>query len=179
MAFWYQEFDVASKRTNFFSCQASLNSIQQLQRSRKYLHQLETRAAILVFPSARKTRTRQRTLSSCFLSSFIKFRLAVQERSKMPQPIRGKGGHLDSTSYLRWDLASCQVSLKFIQRSQRRGRKCLSQSEAGAAILVFLSLRLRCTKNHAVPQRLKKPHYLSLKLNWTNKYIRFSSLNRV
>ena len=38
----------------------------------------------------------------------------------------------------RWDLASCQVSLNFVQQFQRRSRKCLSQSEAGAAILFFL-----------------------------------------
>ena len=37
-----------------------------------------------------------------------------------------------------WDLASCQVSLNSIQRFQRRSRKCLSQSEARAAILFFL-----------------------------------------
>ena len=39
----------------------------------------------------------------------------------------------------RWDLASCQVSLNSVQRFQRRSRKCLSQSEARAAILVFRS----------------------------------------
>ena len=34
-------------------------------------------------------------LRSCFLSSFIKFFSAVsEEKSKMSQPIRGKGGHL-------------------------------------------------------------------------------------
>ena len=37
----------------------------------------------------------------------------------------------------RWDLASCQVSLDSVQRFQRRSRKCLSQSEARAAILFF------------------------------------------
>ena len=36
-----------------------------------------------------------------------------------------------------WDLASCQVSLNSIQWFQRRSRKCLSQSEASAAILFF------------------------------------------
>ena len=36
-----------------------------------------------------------------------------------------------------WDLASCQVSLNSVQRFQRRSRKCLSQSEARAAILFF------------------------------------------
>ena len=36
-----------------------------------------------------------------------------------------------------WDLACCQVSLNSVQRFQRRSRKCLSQSEARAAILFF------------------------------------------
>ena len=40
-----------------------------------------------------------------------------------------------------WDLASCQVSLNSVQRFQRRSRKCLSQSEARAAILFFQSAR--------------------------------------
>ena len=39
------------------------------------------------------------------------------------------------------DLASCQVSLNFIQWFQRRSPKCLSQSEARAAILFFRSAR--------------------------------------
>ena len=33
-----------------------------------------------------------------------------------------------------WDLASCQVFVNSVQRFQRRSRKCLSQSEARAAI---------------------------------------------
>ena len=41
----------------------------------------------------------------------------------------------------RWDLASCQVLLNSVQRFQRRSRKCLSQSEARAAILFFRSAR--------------------------------------
>ena len=40
-----------------------------------------------------------------------------------------------------WDLASSQVSLNSVQRFQRRSRKCLSQSEARAAILFFRSAR--------------------------------------
>ena len=40
-----------------------------------------------------------------------------------------------------WDLASCQVSLNSVQRFQRKSRKCLSQSEARAAILFFRSAR--------------------------------------
>ena len=39
----------------------------------------------------------------------------------------------------RWYLASCQVSLNSVQRFQRRSRKCLSQSEARAAILFYRS----------------------------------------
>ena len=41
----------------------------------------------------------------------------------------------------RWDLASCQVSLNSIEWFQRRSRKCLSQSEAKAAIFFFQSAR--------------------------------------
>ena len=41
----------------------------------------------------------------------------------------------------RCDLASCQVSLNSVQGNQRRSRKCLSQSEARAAILFFRSAR--------------------------------------
>ena len=40
-----------------------------------------------------------------------------------------------------WDLASCQVSLNSVQWFQRRSRKCLSQSEARAAILFLRSAR--------------------------------------
>ena len=39
------------------------------------------------------------------------------------------------------DLASCQVSLNSFQRFLQRSQKCLSQSEAGAAILFFRSAR--------------------------------------
>ena len=41
----------------------------------------------------------------------------------------------------RWDLASCQISLNFVQRFQRRSQKRLSQSEARVAILFFRSAR--------------------------------------
>ena len=41
----------------------------------------------------------------------------------------------------RGDLASCQVSLNSVQWFHRRSRKCLSQSEARAAILFFRSAR--------------------------------------
>ena len=63
----------------------------------------------------------------------------------MSQPIRGKGGHLvfsdrpekHKLGRGHGDLASCQVSLNSVQRFQRRSPKCLSQSEARAAILFF------------------------------------------
>ena len=41
----------------------------------------------------------------------------------------------------QWDLASCTVSLNSDQQFQRRSRKCLSQSEARAAILFIWSAR--------------------------------------
>ena len=54
------------------------------RRSRKCLSKPEARAAILFFRSAQKTQTWSRTLRSCFLSSFVQFRLAVsEEKSKM------------------------------------------------------------------------------------------------
>ena len=49
-----------------------------------------------------------------------------------------------------WDLASCQVSLNSIQWFQRRSQKCLSQSEARAAILFFRQAR----KTHKLGRRL-------------------------
>ena len=70
-------------------------------RSQKCLSRSETRAALLIFRSARKHKLVRR----------------------------------------HWDLASCQVSLNFIQRLQRRSITCLSQSEADTAILYFGSAR--------------------------------------
>ena len=48
----------------------------------------------------------------------------------------------------RWDLASCQVSLNFVQRFQRRSRKCESKwltDRRTTDNIVHLSLWLRCT----------------------------------
>ena len=42
---------------------------------------------------------------------------------------------------VRWDLSSCHDSLNSVYRFQERSRKCLSQSEARAAILFFPSAR--------------------------------------
>ena len=53
--------------------------------------------------------------------------------SDRPEKHKLGRGHLN--------LASCQVSLNSVQWFQRRSRKCLSQSEAKAAILFFRSAR--------------------------------------
>ena len=75
--------------------------------------------------------TWQRTLRSCFLSSFIEFRSVVTERnSKMYQPIRGQAGHFGfpigkhKLGRGRLVLATCQVSSNYIKLFQRRSRKC-------------------------------------------------------
>ena len=97
------------------------------------------------FWSARKTQTCQRTLRSCFLSSFVECRPAVlEEKSKMFQPIRGQDGHLVfrsvwKTHTIIWQrtlsveilLPVPVVSLNFVQQFQRRSRKCLSQYRQG------------------------------------------------
>ena len=88
------------------------------------------------------------------MSSFVEFQSAVSEKkSKMSQPIRGQGSHLvfpigpKNTNLVGdvEDLASSQVSLNSLQRFQRRSLKCLSQSEARAAILFFRSAQITQT----------------------------------
>ena len=128
------------------SCQFSLNSVQRFQRrSQICLSQSEAGAAILFFWPTRKTQTWKRTLRSCFLSNSVEFRSAVsEEKPKMSQPIRGQGGHLvfpiAQIGRVPSDLASFQVLLNSVQRFQR-SQKCLSESEARAAILFFRSAR--------------------------------------
>ena len=133
------------------SCQVSLNSVQRFQRrSRKCLSQSEARAAILFFRSAQKT---QNLVKGVEILLPVKFRwipfsgfreevenVSANQRPGWPscfydQPEKHKLGRG------LWDLASCQVSLNSVQRFQRRSRKCLSQSEARAAILIFRSAR--------------------------------------
>ena len=83
---------------------------------------------------------------SVFLSIFVELRYTVsEERSIMSQPIRGQGDHLvfpnspkkHKLDRGRCDIASCHVSLNFVQRFRGKSRKCLSQSEIRVVILVF------------------------------------------
>ena len=65
----------------------------------------------------------------------------------MSQTIRCQGGHFVFPDWpekhkhgrRHWELASCQVSLNSVPPFLQRSRKCLSQSEARAAILFFRS----------------------------------------
>ena len=60
-----------------------------------HLLDISARAANFFYSTAWKTHTRYRTLRSCFLLGFVEFRTAVcEEKSKMPQPIRSRSGHL-------------------------------------------------------------------------------------
>ena len=142
---------VVSGRWDLDSCQVSLNSVQQFQRrSRKCLSQSEARAAVLFFPISPK--------NTNFVEDFeillpVKFRwipfsgfrgevknVSVNQRPGRPscfsdRPEKHKLGRG------RRDHASYQVSLNSVQRFQRRSRKCLSQSEARAAILFIRSAR--------------------------------------
>ena len=103
----------------------------------------------LVFPQCHKLSKRR--IKSYFLSSFIEFHSSVSEKkSKMSHAIRGQGGHL--VFFL--DLASWQ-DLITIERYQRSW-KCLSQSDAGTAILFFQSAR-----KYKLSKRRIKSYFLS------------------
>ena len=135
-------------RWQLASCQLSLNSVQRFQRrSRKYLSKSEARAAILFLRSAQKS---QNLVEDVEILVPLKFRwiplsgfrevenVSANQRPGRPscffdRPEKHKLGRG------HWDLASCQVSLNSVQWFQRRSRKCLSQSEASAAILFFRS----------------------------------------
>ena len=112
------------------------------------LSQSEARAAILFFRSARKNTNLVEGVEILLPIKFRRIRFSgfrgeVENVSANQRPGRpscfsdwpkkhklGRG---------LWDLASCQVSLNSIQWLQKRSRKCLSQSEARAAILFFRS----------------------------------------
>ena len=131
------------------SCQVSSNSVQGFQRrSRKCLSQSEAKAAILFFRSARKNTNLVEDVEILLPVKFrwipfSSFREEVENVSANQRP--------EQPSYFSdwpkkhklgrglWDLVSCQVSLNYVKRFHQRSRKCLSQSEARAAILFFRS----------------------------------------
>ena len=97
-------------------------------------------------------------MRSCFLSSFIEFRSAFSEKSKMSQPIRGQG-HLvflispkkkNKLGRRRWDLASCQVSLNSVKRFQRRSRNVSANQRPG---------RLSCFSDQPKKHKLGRGHW--------------------
>ena len=115
-------------RWDLASCQVSLNSVQQFQRrSRKCIGQSEARAAILFIGREHWD------LASCKIRwiSFSSFR---GERPGRPSCFLIGAKKIGRGS---WYLDSGQVSLNSVQRFQSRSQKCLSQSEARAAILFF------------------------------------------
>ena len=130
------------------SCQVSLNSVQRFQRrSRKCLSQSEARAAILFFRPAQNTNLVEDfdiLLPVKFRRILYSgFRQEVENVSANQRPGRPScfSDQLEKHKLGRgrWDLASSWVSLNSVQWFQRRSRKCLSQSEARAAILFFRS----------------------------------------
>ena len=112
------------------------------------LYEESARAAILFFPISPKNTNLVEDVEISFPVKFHwilfnRFRREVENVSAHQRPGRpscfsdrpekhklGRG---------RWDLVSCQVSLNSVQQFQRRSRKCLSQSDARAAILFFRS----------------------------------------
>ena len=107
------------------------------------------------FPSARKTQTLQRTLRSCFLSSFVEFCSAVSEKkSKMSRPIRGQGGHLvfpigPKNTNLAEDVAVLlPVKFRWIPFSGFREEVENEGVDDGQRVItiVHLSLWPRCSK---------------------------------
>ena len=127
------------------------NSVYRFQRrSWKYLSQSEARAAILFFWSAQKT---QNLLEDVEILLPVKFRwipfsgfrgevenVPTNQRPGRPSCFSDRP-EKHNLRRGRWHLASCEVSFNSVQRFERRSRKCLSQSEAMAAILFFRSPR--------------------------------------
>ena len=108
----------------------------------------EARAAILFFQSARKNTNLVEDVEILLpikfrWNPFSSFRGEVENVSANQRPGRpscfSNRPEKHKLGRGRWDLASCQVSLNSVQQFERRSRKCLSQSEARAAILFFRS----------------------------------------
>ena len=137
-------------RWDLTSCQFSSNFVQRFQRSRKFLSQSEARATILFFPIGPKNTNLVEDVEILLPIKFrwipfSGFRGEVENVSANQKPGRtscfSNQPEKHKLGRRRWDLASCQVSLNSVQRFQRRSRKCLSRSEARAAILFFRSAR--------------------------------------
>ena len=61
--------------------------------------------------------------------------VSANQRPRRPSFFRSAPKHEHGRG--RWDLSSCQISMNSVQRFKKRSRKCLSQSEARAAIVYF------------------------------------------
>ena len=108
------------------SCQISLNSVQRFKtRSRKCLSISEARAAILFFRSAQKNTN---------MVEDIQILLPIKIRWI---PISGFRRSVENVSENQTPGRQSCFFRSADQRFQRRSRKCLSQSEARAAILFF------------------------------------------
>ena len=131
------------------SCQVSLNYVQRVQRIVLKMSQpIRGWGGHLIFPISPKNTNLVEDVKILLPVKFrwipfSGFRAGVKNVSANQRPgwpscfsDRPERHKLDRG---RRDLASCQVSLNFIQRFQRRSLKCLSQSEARAAILFFWS----------------------------------------
>ena len=133
------------------SCQVSLNYLQRFQRrSRKCLSQSKARAAILFFWLARKHTNLVEGFEILLPVKFRWIRFSGFRGEKENVSANQRPGWPSCFSYRpekhklgrgRWDLAPWQVFFNSVQWFQRRSRKCLSQSEARAAILFFRSAR--------------------------------------
>ena len=132
------------------SYQVSLNSVHPFQRRNwKCLSQLEVGVAILFFPIGTKNTN---LVENVEILLTVKFRwipfscFRVEVKNVLANQSPGQPSHFYDQPEKhklyrgRWDLASCQVSLSIVLRF-KRSPKCLSQSEARVAILLFWSPR--------------------------------------
>ena len=139
-------------RWNLTSYQVSFNFVQQFQRrSRKSLSKSEARAAILFFPSPPPPPPKKKNtnmVEDVDILLPVKFRwipfsgfigevenVSANQRLGRPLCFSDQPEKKHKLGRGRWNLASYQVLFNSVQRFQRRSRKCLSQSEARAAIL--------------------------------------------
>ena len=145
---WPEKHKLGRGRWDLASCQVLLNSIQRFQRRSKMSQPIRGQGGHLVFLIGPKNTNlvedveillpvKFRWITFNGFSGVVK-NVSANKRPGPPscfsyRPEKHKLGRG------RWDLASCQVSFNSIQQFQRRSRKCLSQSEARAAILFFRS----------------------------------------